>query len=56
MVGDSLERDIGGAQNVGIRGVWMNPKGRHSTSEVKPFAEIASLSELTTILKDLQSI
>ncbi len=48
MVGDSLERDIRGAQDVGIRGVWVNRK-REKPGATLPFAEIGSLLELSDL-------
>ena len=45
MVGDNLRKDIGGAQEAGIRGIWVNRKGREP-GEVVPFAEIENLLEL----------
>lgn len=55
MVGDSLERDIRGAQDAGIRGVWVNRKGK-KPRETIPFAEIGSLLELSDLIGDLHSI
>jgi putative hydrolase of the HAD superfamily len=50
MVGDSLEKDVAGAQSVGIRGVWINRSARARDGEVVPDAEIAGLAELPGIL------
>ena len=45
MVGDNIRKDIGGAQEAGIRGIWVNRKDREP-GEVVPFAEIGNLLEL----------
>ena len=55
-VGDSLLHDIGGAQAVGIHGVWLNRKRlaiadlpaqvRHQLGSTRPEHEISSLTEL----------
>ena len=55
MVGDSLERDIGGAQESGIRGIWVNRKGR-KPGEILPFAEIKNLLELGSFLREPHSV
>ncbi|MFH1737383.1 MAG: HAD family hydrolase [bacterium] len=46
MVGDNLERDILGARQVGIRGIWLNRAGEEIQSDVVPDDEISSLREL----------
>lgn len=51
LVGDNLERDIKGAQNVGIRAVWIN-RNRLIIEDQKvvPDAQITSLNELLGVL------
>ena len=46
MIGDSLTRDILGAQQAGLKGVWLNRSGKDSISPVVPDAEITSLSRI----------
>ena len=48
MVGDDLNRDIGGAMNVGIRGIWVDwrQKGLPIASGVKPDRTIRTLADL----------
>lgn len=46
MVGDSLEKDIAGARNVGIKSIWYNPEQRINNSDIKPDFEIEDLSKL----------
>jgi putative hydrolase of the HAD superfamily len=48
MVGDDLNRDIGGAMNVGIRGIWVDwrQKGLPASSSVKPDRIIKTLADL----------
>lgn len=49
MVGDDLERDIGGAQELGIYGIWVDWRGSGppSFSVVHPDRVIQTLAELT---------
>ena len=54
MVGDSLERDIGGAQLAGLRGVWMNRDGRINETGVVPEGEVTDLFELAGLLEALR--
>jgi putative hydrolase of the HAD superfamily len=49
-VGDSIERDIRGAQRAGIRAIWLNRTGGKPVEGPAPDAEIASLSELPSLL------
>jgi putative hydrolase of the HAD superfamily len=59
MVGDSLPRDILGAQQVGLKGIWLNRSGHDSISPVVPDAQITSLDqihELLPILSDREGI
>lgn len=49
MVGDNIRKDIGGAQEAGIRGIWVNRKER-DPGEIQPFAEIGNLLELRNFL------
>lgn len=51
MVGDDLERDIGGAQRLGIFGIWLDWRGvgLPESSMVRPDRIIQSISELLTM-------
>ena len=49
-VGDHIEYDVRGANDVGIRSVWLNRKGESSINGVKPDLEVTSLHELTHAL------
>ena len=51
MVGDSLARDINGAQRAGLKGIWVNRSGDDCGDEVTPDAQIANLSELRDVLQ-----
>lgn len=53
MVGDSLQRDVVGAQNVGIRGVWLNRRDHPRESGLEPDSEVRSLSEFLGLLVSL---
>lgn len=50
-VGDSLENDVAGARNVGVPSVWLNRDGIPNDTKVQPDYEVASLSEILTILR-----
>lgn len=49
-VGDHIEYDVRGANDVGIRSVWLNRKGESSINGVKPDLEVTSLHKLTHAL------
>ncbi|CAM3521885.1 HAD family hydrolase [Marinicrinis lubricantis] len=55
MVGDKLTTDIKGANSVGITSVWINRDGKQRTDEIVPSYEIKHLSELHSILTQLNS-
>lgn len=50
-VGDSLQRDVAGAQRAGIRGIWLNRTGARRDRQTVPDAEISSLAELRALLE-----
>ncbi len=50
MVGDSLSRDILGAQKAGLKGIWLNRSGSKPTDEVTSDVQITSLSEMHELL------
>jgi putative hydrolase of the HAD superfamily len=57
MVGDNLDADIRGAQEVGIYGVWINRRASpdmETQEGVQPDASLSSLSELPSALDKLQ--
>ncbi|WP_088033241.1 HAD family hydrolase [Evansella clarkii] len=45
-VGDDIERDIGGCQNVNIKGIWFNPHKHKNDTDIKPYAEVNSFNGL----------
>ncbi len=49
-IGDSLEKDVRGAQIAGIKSVWINRSREVNKTEIVPDFEIASLLELPEIL------
>ena len=51
MVGDSLRRDVQGAQQAGLRAFWLNRNGRDRELDMMPDAEMTSLRELPTLLR-----
>ena len=55
MVGNSLERDIAGARNAGIRSIWIRVPGSEEHAEVVPDHTISALSEIPAILNGLES-
>jgi putative hydrolase of the HAD superfamily len=54
MVGDSLRRDIAGAQKAGIVGIWLNRSDAEADVEVVPNGEIKALTELRSTLRQLE--
>lgn len=52
-VGDSPEHDIAGAQAVGIRSVWINPKGLPWPGGEPPDGEVGNLRELPGVIASL---
>ncbi|WGG44756.1 HAD family hydrolase [Rossellomorea sp. DA94] len=53
-VGDNLEKDVGGPQGAGLKGIWFNPGGMENDSDIKPDEEIQSLDELLHYLSPKQ--
>jgi putative hydrolase of the HAD superfamily len=54
MVGNSLERDIAGARNAGIRSIWIRVPGSEEQAEVTPDHTITDLSEVLTIIDEVK--
>ena len=48
-VGDSLENDVTGARNAGVRSIWLN-RNRHEKSDSQADEEISSLRQLPHVL------
>jgi putative hydrolase of the HAD superfamily len=48
-VGDSLETDVAGANNVGAVSVWLNRKDCENPGRIQPTHEIRSIAELPSI-------
>lgn len=53
MVGDSLTRDILGAQRVGLKGIWLNRSRNDTASQVTPDVQIENLSQIHELLLTL---
>jgi FMN hydrolase / 5-amino-6-(5-phospho-D-ribitylamino)uracil phosphatase len=53
-VGDSLVNDVGGAQAVGMRTVWLNRHGQPLDPSVRPDAAITTLADLASVLNALE--
>ena len=51
MVGNSLNSDIAGAQNTGVHASWLNRDGSPLTGDIRPDLTIASLHELTDLIR-----
>lgn len=49
-VGDSLENDVLGANQAGMRSVWLNREGKPNDTGIQPDFEILALTELSAIL------
>ena len=57
MVGDNLDADIRGAQEVGLYGIWISRRANpdmEKQEQVQPDASISSLTELPAIVDRLQ--
>lgn len=46
MIGDSLENDIQGANELGIQSIWYNPKKVMNETKIKPTKEVTKLTEI----------
>lgn len=53
MVGNSLNSDIAGAQQVDLKAVWLNRDKKENNNSVRPDYEINNLNELHHALNDL---
>jgi putative hydrolase of the HAD superfamily len=53
MVGDTLERDIRGARNAGLRTVWINRFGTSRDDAIVPDAELTSLEKLPDAIAEM---
>ena len=56
MIGDSLTRDILGAQQTGIKGIWLNRLGNKADNQVTPDVQITSLNEMHELLPTLVNV
>ncbi len=56
MVGNSLERDILGARNAGIRSVWIRVPGSEEHADVHPDHTISALLELPAVLESMDLV
>jgi len=52
-VGDRLEEDVGGAQNVGMKGILKYRQGRDYTLPITPDAQVMELKELPEVVLNL---
>ena len=50
MIGDSLAKDIQGAQDAGIRAVWYNPKRTENETDIIPDFEVHDLLQIANII------
>ena len=53
MVGNSLERDIAGARNAGLRSIWIRVPGSEEHAEVVPDYTITALGEIPAVLAEM---
>ena len=57
MIGDNLDADVRGAQEVGLYGIWLSRRAAPKTKEqeqIQPDASLSSLSEFPALLDQLQ--
>ena len=52
-IGDSVQNDVIGAKQAGVRSVWLNRQGINNEAEQQPDFEISSLRELTKVLENV---
>jgi putative hydrolase of the HAD superfamily len=52
-IGDRLEEDVGGAQNVGMKGILKYHQGRDYTVPVTPDGQVMELKDLPEVVFDL---
>lgn len=52
-VGDRLEEDVGGAQNVGMKGILKYHQGRDYTLPITPDGQVMELEDLPEVVFDL---
>jgi FMN phosphatase YigB (HAD superfamily) len=52
-IGDRLQEDVGGAQNVGMKGILKYHQGRDYTLPITPDAQVNELRDLTEVVFDL---
>ncbi|MDN4604097.1 HAD family hydrolase [Paenibacillus sp. F6_3S_P_1C] len=50
-IGDSLVSDVQGAQNAGIKAVWLNRKGKSKPKQITPDYECKDLADVLHILE-----
>ena len=55
MIGDSLTRDILGAQRAGLKGVWLNRSSNDAVDQIIPDAQMTSLNQIYELLPILAS-
>lgn len=53
IIGDSLQSDILGGKNAGIKTCHYNPKNKENKTEIIPDHEIKNLSEIPRLLKEI---
>jgi len=53
MLGNSLESDVMGAQQAGLKAIWVNREGKNEDGAIRPDAQIGDLTELKAILRVL---
>ena len=54
-VGDHIEYDVRGANDAGVRSVWLNRTGESPSSDVKPDLEVTTLGELADSLLGIRT-
>ena len=54
-VGDHIEYDVRGANDAGVRSVWLNRTGENGSTGIKPDLEVSTLRELTDALLSASS-
>ncbi|MDX1475829.1 MAG: HAD family hydrolase, partial [Reinekea sp.] len=50
MIGDTLEADVRGPQNVGMKGCWYQRKGAENNTDIQPDYVVTQLSDIKELV------
>ncbi len=55
MIGDSLQSDIKGGNDFGVRTCWIHHEAEHNTSEVKPDYKVKNMNGFLDLMRDIEA-